>query len=80
MPLLFHGNRKSAPKGTHSKQQHFFRSDEPGGTQEARRLPPDRSLVLAIGPYRHEMTLDYLFLAIETILCSQGSFRCVLGI
>jgi len=30
--------------------------------------------------HKNEMTLDYLFLAIETIFCSQGSFRCDLGI
>ena len=35
---------------------------------------------LVVGPADSEMTLDYLFLAIETIWCSQGSFLFSLGI
>ena len=40
---------------------------------------PKSRTVSGDSPQR-EMTLDYLFLAIETILCSQGSFRRDLGI
>ena len=79
MPLLLHN--KKAPLRDAINQQYILPQQRigryPGGVTTA-AAPKSRT---ARGGFPAcEMTLDYLFLAIETILCSQGSFRRDLGI
>ena len=95
MPLLFHGKRKSAPSGRKQNNiqnpnavtnravpmrcNNNHCTSLSGGPPIGAGCRTRQRLALAHA-LACEMTLDYLFLAIETILCSQGSFRRDLGI
>ena len=72
---------RTARGATRKKTAVYNRSNEPGEPKGCNDHKRSISLVLSAGtsPQR-EMTLDYQLLAIETVLCSQGSFRRVLGI